>query len=1171
MTSNLAIRVVLTAALIGLLAGVVWMPSGAPRGVEAQTTTTVPLWGRFEASVTNTKQYANPYADVQLDVTYTRPNGSTVAFWGFYDGGTTWKIRFMPDQTGTWRYEARFSDGQPGISGSFSVVPSNIPGMLSADPSNPIWFGFKGGGHVLIRSLHVGDRFFASNWSASSRNAFLDWAQQQGYNTLSIGSHYLNRNAPGRGAGWDTPDLWPLNAAEYREMEAILDNLAARRIMVYPFAGFFGRNSDYPRNQADQNLYIRYTLARLGAYWNIMLNVAGPEPAKDNYLSPDEINRLGSAIRSADPFGHPLSVHTATGDDPYKNASWTTYGTLHGPKTTSPATMSAYLLRNHHPSKPAYAQETLWSGNQNQPAYSNTDLRKLAYVINFSAVALNFGDMNGDSSSGFSGTMDLSQRNQARHDIIKRVWDFFETVPFYRMKPCQDLVSTGFCLAEVGREYLVYLPSRQTVDVRITGGSYGVEWINAQNTSDVRPGGTTTDGQDLTPPNAGDDWILRLRAGTSPGDPEPTPTRTPTATATASPTATATPAGSPTATATATNTPTASPTATSTPTAAPSPTGTTAPTSTSTPTATATRTPTASPTATVTPTPGTSPTATATPSPTNSPTATATPTPTASPTSSPTPGQSPSDPSSAPKVVRLVLVNAETDTDIGELTDGATLDLSKLPTRNLNVRAETDPATVGSVRFALNDNPTFRIERTPPYSLAGDRTEDYHPWKISLGTHTIVATAYTGPAGTGTAGPSLTVNFTVVDGATKPTTPVPTTTTPSTATPPTATPSPTPVNPEVRTTTLEPVADTYVQANRSETNFGIADDLKVDGDPVQISYLRFDLSSLGGATIHQANLVLTVTNGSTSSQVVHLVSDSWDELAVTYATRPKLGDEIAKINGGKEGNTQTIDLTKAVQAAAGKSFAIAIVSDGTDSFDVASREHPDAAPRLVIQLSGSTSGSDSVTRPEPTAPASGPVVVRFVLVNAETDKDIGELTDGATIDLAKLRTRKLNIRAETKPATVGSVRFGLDDKKTFRIEHGDPYALAGNKGSDYYDWTPSRGDHTLTATAYSGLNATGKAGPSLTIRFTVVDSSRTSTAATTDTVATKQTAQPTPTPPQALPTPTVPRAPAPTATPTATPTEAPPEEPTATEEPEEEETAAQSWQSHGKPKETPEQ
>jgi hypothetical protein len=384
--------------------------------------------------------------------------------------------------------------------------------MLAADETNPLWFGFAGGGHVLIRSLHVGDRFFAENCRPAVRAAFLDWAQAQGYTMLSVASHYLNRDASGRGRGWKTPDLYPLQAGEYRRVERMLDDLAARRIMVYPFGGFFSKGSDFPRKEEDQLRYIHYVLARLGPYWNILFNVAGPEPnlGKKQYLSADDVNRLGALIRRLDPFGHPISVHNRTGDDPYRDSAWSTYGTLQGPKTTDRRKLHAGLLRNHHPRKPLYAQETLWSGNKHHPAYSDEDLRKNAFVCCMAASAINFGDMAGNSSSGFGGSLDLADRAQHRHDIIKGVWDFFEEIPFYRMAPHQDLVNRGYCLADPGREYLVYLESRGTVNVELTGGPFRVTWINAQKTADRRPAEPTATGRNLTPPPDGDDWLLHL-------------------------------------------------------------------------------------------------------------------------------------------------------------------------------------------------------------------------------------------------------------------------------------------------------------------------------------------------------------------------------------------------------------------------------------------------------------------------------------------------------------------------------------------------------------------------------------------------------------------------------------------------------------------------------------
>jgi hypothetical protein len=168
------------------------------------------------------------------------------------------------------------------------------------------------------------------------------------------------------------------------------------------------------------------------------------------------------------------------------------------------------LLKNHHESKPLFAQEVFWPGNKYHSIQNDVDIRRKAFVIIMSGAAINYADMDGNSSSGFSGSMDMSDRNQTRHDIVRKVWDFFEEIPFYRMSPSQGIVDRGFCLSEEGRYYLIYLPDGGTVNVSLSVGPYSITWINAQNTSDRRNAGVTNNGMNISSPNDGDDWLLLL-------------------------------------------------------------------------------------------------------------------------------------------------------------------------------------------------------------------------------------------------------------------------------------------------------------------------------------------------------------------------------------------------------------------------------------------------------------------------------------------------------------------------------------------------------------------------------------------------------------------------------------------------------------------------------------
>lgn len=159
--------------------------------------------------------------------------------------------------------------------------------------------------------------------------------------------------------------------------------------------------------------------------------------------------------------------------------------------------------------------------------------------------------------------------------------------------------------------------------------------------------------------------------------------------------------------------------------------------------------------------------------------------------------------------------------------------------------------------------------------------------------------------------------------------------------------------------------------------------------------------------------------------------------------------------------------------------------------------NPNGTPMPITATPTSTSEPTVAT---PT-PAGGITVTSLTLFNADTDQPLigfDPMDTPTILDFVALGTRRLNIRANTSPATVGSVRFSLDGAP-YRIEGGAPYALQGNTGNDYAAWTPSAGQHQLVVTAFSGANATGTQGGSFTLDFTVVDSATATTAPATAT------------------------------------------------------------------------
>lgn len=90
-----------------------------------------------------------------VSAVFTAPNGGTMRAAGFYDGDSNWKIRFMPNRTGSWKIKWSFeaftgemsftctSQTHPKIHGHFFVDPSH-PRKLRYEDGTPLfWHGGK--------------------------------------------------------------------------------------------------------------------------------------------------------------------------------------------------------------------------------------------------------------------------------------------------------------------------------------------------------------------------------------------------------------------------------------------------------------------------------------------------------------------------------------------------------------------------------------------------------------------------------------------------------------------------------------------------------------------------------------------------------------------------------------------------------------------------------------------------------------------------------------------------------------------------------------------------------------------------------------------------------------------------------------------------------------------
>ena len=176
---------------------------------------------------------------------------------------------------------------------------------------------------------------------------------------------------------------------------------------------------------------------------------------------------------------------------------------------------------------------------------------------------------------------------------------------------------------------------------------------------------------------------------------------------------------------------------------------------------------------------------------------------------------------------------------------------------------------------------------------------------------------------------------------------------------------PTQANAGTVSQTLTAVSDSHVSAARPTTNYGSARGLKVAGDPVVRTYLKFNVGVLPGMVI-KATLKVYANNGSTAGLDLRAVTSSWDAKTVTWSNAPAL----SPVSSGRSGpflggKWRSMDVTSLVTAAG--SVSVALVPGGQyAAFNVASSESGGNAPQLLVE----TATVDPTPAPTP-APTTG--------------------------------------------------------------------------------------------------------------------------------------------------------------------------------------------------------
>lgn len=287
----------------------------------------VQQWNRFEVAIKHAYS-GNNFTEVKLTAIFTHKDTSYTVD-GFYDGDNTFKIRFMPEKTGTWQYITSSNIKQlNNKKGSFECVTANGTNHGIVRVSNTYGFKYADGkqyypvGTTAYAWNHMGKQLQQTTLQTLKNSAFNKLRMcvfPKDYNLVKEEPEiypFIAKDTAKDAAG-KTIKVWDLStfnteffAVLEKQVEA-LDALGieADLILFHPYdKGRWGFDS----LPMDVNLrYIKYIVARLGAFHNVWWSIAN-EWDLVKYKTHDEWITLSKAVSKADPYHHLLSIHGST-------------------------------------------------------------------------------------------------------------------------------------------------------------------------------------------------------------------------------------------------------------------------------------------------------------------------------------------------------------------------------------------------------------------------------------------------------------------------------------------------------------------------------------------------------------------------------------------------------------------------------------------------------------------------------------------------------------------------------------------------------------------------------------------------------------------------------------------------------------------------------------------
>lgn len=535
---------------------------------QASVTGELKQWHRvtltFEGPMTSEAAEPNPFRDYKLEVALTK-GGRRVVVPGFYaadgragetgaDSGNKWRVHFMPDEPGVWRYSASFRTGKDlafgsgagrpvsfdGVKGAFTIVASDksapdfrARGLLKYVGKHYLQFAstgeyfIKGGTDSPENFLayhefdgtpakhkyapHAGDwRDGDPTWQGGKgRNIIgaVNYLAGKGLNSI----YFLTMNVEG-----DGKDVWPWTSDRERfrfdcskldQWEVVFTHMDKLGVMLHVLTQETENDQllDGGDLGPERRLYYRELIARFAHHPALVWNLG-----EENTNTDEQRKAFSSYFHQLDPYDHPVVVHT------YPNQYDLVYDPLLGHRDLEGLSLQMGNMRETHFETIKWLDRSALRGRDwvvNLDEIGPADHGVLTDAEDPAHDDVRHYALWGHLLAGGAGVewyfgykhphADLNLEDFRSRDLM---WDqtryaleFMARIPFTEMRHNDALTGNpnDFCFADPGRIYAVYLPKgdrRRTteIDLGSVPGEFSVQWYNPRTGGDLVNGSETT-------------------------------------------------------------------------------------------------------------------------------------------------------------------------------------------------------------------------------------------------------------------------------------------------------------------------------------------------------------------------------------------------------------------------------------------------------------------------------------------------------------------------------------------------------------------------------------------------------------------------------------------------------------------------------------------------------